>query len=242
MNFLVLVWLLKRLLYKPVLNAITDRKANVQNMLSEANKLRKEAQTLREEYEHRQADWRQERETVRSRMLEEINAEKVRLLAELQSSLQQEREKARALEERRLSDLTRQVEDAALAQGGLFAARLLARLASPELGARLVEVVIEDLRRLPEERRRAIRTVCVKGDAPIIVTSAHALSQQQRESLKEAAQSLLGRNVSCEWREDPQLLAGMRLSLGPWMLGANLQDELKFFSEALQPESPAHAS
>jgi F-type H+-transporting ATPase subunit b len=242
MNFLVLVWLLKRLLYKPVLNAIAERKANVQNTLSDADKLRKEAQTLREEYEHRQADWRQEKETVRNRMLEEVNGERVRLLAELQSTLQQEQEKARALEERRLSDLTHHVEDAAIAQGGLFAARLLARLASPELGARLVEVVIEDLHRLPEERRQAMRTACARGDAPIVVTSAHRLSSPQRESLMEAVQSLLGRTISCEWREDPQLLAGIRLSLGPWMLGANLQDELKFFSDTLRPVSPAHAS
>jgi F-type H+-transporting ATPase subunit b len=242
MNFLVLVWLLKRLLYKPVLNAIAERKANVQNTLSEADKLRKEAQTLREEYEHRQADWGQEKETVRSRMLEEVNAERVRLLAGLQSSLQQEREKARALEERHLIDLTHHVEDAAIAQGGLFAARLLARVASPELEARLVEVVIEDLDRLPEERRQAIRAGCASGDAPVIVSSAHALSHRQRESLTEAVQSLLGRKVSCEWREDAQLLAGIRLNLGPWMLGANLQDELKFFSETLRPVSPTHAS
>jgi F-type H+-transporting ATPase subunit b len=241
-NFLVLVWLLKRFLYKPVLNAIADRKASVQNTLSEADKLRKDAQTLREEYEHRQADWRQEKETVRSRMLEEVNAERVRLLAELQSSLEQEREKAKVLEERRLRELTRQVEETAVAQGGLFAARLLARLASPELEARLVELVLEDLGRLSDERRQAIRSACAKTVAPVIVSSAHLLSQRQRESLTEAVQLLLGRNVACEWREDAQLLAGIRLSLGPWMLGANLQDELKFFSETLRPVSPAHAS
>lgn len=241
-NFLVLVWVLTRLLYAPVLNVVAQRKADIQKTLSDADTLRQEAQTLREQYEHRQSDWNREKETARNRMLEEVTAEKARLLAGLQASLEQEREKSRALEERQLTDLTRQVEDAAMTQGGLFAARLLARLASPELEATLVKVAIEDLRLLPEERRQAIRTACTKGDAPVIVSSAYVLSQSQRESLLEAVQSLLGQSISCEWREDPHLLAGLRLSLGPWMLGANLQDELKFFSETLRPVSPIHVS
>jgi F-type H+-transporting ATPase subunit b len=241
-NFLVLIWLLKRLLYKPVLSAIAQRKSDIQRTLSEAESLRKEAQTLREEYEHRQAEWGQEKEKARSRMLEEVNAERVRLQAALRSSLEQEREKAKVLEDRRLSELTRQVEDAAIAQGGEFAAKLLSRFASAELEVRLVEMIIEDLRELSEERRQAIRTACAKADASVIVSSAHVLGQSQRESLTEAVQLLLGRAVHCEWREDANLLAGIRLSLGPWMLGANLQDELKFFTEALRPVSPTHAS
>lgn len=242
-NFLVLVWLLKRWLYKPVLRAIAERKAEVQRTLAEADTLRKEAQTLQEQYAHRQATWGQEKEQARNQMLEEVNAEKIHLLAALRSSLDQEREKAGALEERRLNELTREVEDTAIAQGGEFAARLLSRFASPELEARLVELVIEDLRELSEERRQTIRTACAKADAPVVVSSAHALSQSQRESLTNAVQLLVERPVHCEWREDPDLLAGIRLSLGPWMLGANLKDELKFFTEALRrPVSATHAS
>ena len=242
LNFLVLVWILQRLLYQPILKVIAERKAEIRDTYSKADRLRKEAEALREQYENRQAEWNREKEMVRHRMVEEVNAEKTRLLAALQHSLEQEREKVRALEERRLTDLTRQAEDAAIAQGGRFAARLLARLASAELETKLVEILLEDLRRIPAEQRQAIRTACAKADMSAIVTSAHALSQSQRESLLEVLQSLLGQSVSCEWREDQDLMAGIRLSLGPWMLGANLQDELKAFSEAAPSVSASHAS
>ena len=242
LNFLVLVWILKRLLYKPILKVIAERKAEIQKTLSDADTLRKEAQALREQYENRQVQWNREKETVRNRMVEEVNAEKARLLASLQNSLEQEREKARALEERRRTELTQRAEDAAIAQGGRFAARLLARLASAELEEKLVEVLVEDLRQIPDERRQAIRTACAKTDGPAIVTSAYLLSQSQRTSLLEAIQSFLGQSISCEWREDRDLMAGIRLSLGPWMLGANLQDELRVFSEAVQSVGASHAS
>ena len=242
LNFLVLVWVLKRLLYKPILNVIAERKAEIQNTLSTAETLRREAQALREQYENRQVEWNREKETVRNRMMEEVNAEKAGLLAALQYSLEQEREKAGALEERRLTDLTRQAENAAIAQGGQFAARLLARLASAELEAKLVEVMLEDLSRIPGEQLQTIRAACATGEVPVIVTSAHGLSQPQRKSLLEALESLLGRSLACEWREDQGLMAGIRLSLGPWVLGANLHDELKAFAETAQSVSATHAS
>ena len=118
LNFLVLVWVLKRLLYRPVLKVIADRKAEIQNRLSDAERLREEAQSLREQYENRQAEWNREKDTVRNRMVEEVNAERGRRLTALQASLEEEREKARAVNERRLADLTRQAEHAAIPTAG----------------------------------------------------------------------------------------------------------------------------
>ena len=241
-NFLVLVWILTRLLYRPILHTIAQRTAAVQHDLAEAGRLRQEAHDLQIQYERRQADWTVEAERMRGRMVEDVQHEKRRLLDELQSSLQQEREKATALEARRLSDLRRQVEDTAVMQGGLFATKLLTRLANAELEARLVTMLIEDLHQLNSERRHAIQNACTQAPGPVIVTSAHLLSQSQRDSLTEAASSLLGQPASCEWREDPRLLAGLRVSLGPWMLQANLQDELRFFSESVHSVSPLHVS
>ncbi|MBS0149679.1 MAG: F0F1 ATP synthase subunit delta [Nitrospira sp.] len=242
LNFLILVWVLKRLLYRPVLKVIADRKADIRNTLSDAERLRKEAQSLREQYENRQEEWNREKDRVRNRMVEEVNAERGRRLTALQASLEEEREKARVVNERRLTDLTRQAEHAAIAQGGQFAARLLTRLVSVDLEARLMEVMLEDLSRIPDERRQAVRAACATSDITVLVTSAHELSQLQRGSLLKAVESFLGRSVSCEWREDKGLLAGIRLSLGPWVLGANLQDELKAFVETAQFAGTAHAS
>ena len=241
-NFLVLVWILTRLLYRPILHTIAQRTAAVQHDLAEAERLRREAHDLQIQYEHRQADWTTEAERMRGRMVEDVQREKRRLLDELQASIQQEREKAAALEERRLMDLRCQVEEAAVMQGGLFASKLLTRLAHAELEARLVSMLLEDLRELDTERRQAIRSACAEDHGPVVVTSAHHLTKPQRDSLAEAVQSLLGQPALFEWQEDPRLLAGVRALLGPWMLQANLQDELRFFSEGMRTVSSGHGS
>lgn len=231
LNFLVLVWILKRFLYKPVLNVIAQRRARIEQTRSESERLKSEAQSLRERYESRLADWEREREKARTQLLDEIGAERVRLQGGLRVSLEQEREKARALQERRISDLARQAEEAGIAQGGRFVARLLSRLAGPDLEARLVGLVLEDLRGLPEEQRQAIRDACSKVGETIRVTSAFPLDQGPREALAAGLQQLVGRAVCIEWLEDSALLAGVRISIGSWVLRANLQDELRFFAE-----------
>lgn len=241
-NFLILLWLLKRVLYKPVLNAIAQRKADVQATVAGAERLRGEAQTLKAQYEHRLADWEHEKERARAGMLQDVAAERTRLLAEVRSSLDQEREKVRVLDEGRLEERARHVEEAAFAQAGQFAAALLSRFAGSELDARLVGLVLEDLPALSEEQRRAIRAGCSETVVPVQVTSARPLAQTQRYALTEALQKLLGRTVSCEWGQDALLLAGVRISVGPWVLRANLQDELRFFTEAGHRGSPPSAS
>lgn len=232
LNFLVLVWLLKRFLYKPVSRVITDRQAALERLRADAERLRVEGEALKQRYEGRLAEWEQEKAKARAILLEEHSAERARLMEELHVSLEQERQKVKAREERRRQELQRQTEEAALAQGARFAARLLERLAHPDLTAQLAALTLEELRELPEERRQAIRSICRNGEAEAQVLTAHRLDDAHRASFATVLGELTGRPVTCVWAEDASLLAGVRISVGPWVLAANLRDELKGFMES----------
>ena len=135
-NFLVLVWILKRFLYKPVLEAIAHRKAVIDKTLADANAKEAGAQALVEQYQNRLADWENEKEKLRAGVAEEITARRVKMMAALENSLKQERKKARVLEERRLNELKNQAEEEGIARGVQFTGRLLACAVCPELGGK----------------------------------------------------------------------------------------------------------
>jgi F-type H+-transporting ATPase subunit b len=232
LNFLVLVWLLKRFLYKPVSKVITDRQGALDRIRADAERLRVEGETLKQRYEGRLAEWEQEKAKARALLLEEHGAERARLMEELRASLEQERQKTKAREERRRQELHRQAEEAALAQGARFAARLLERLARQDLTAQLAALTLEELRELPDERRQTIRSICRNGESSAQVLTAHRLDDTQQAALATALEELAGRPVTCVWAEDASLLAGLRISLGPWVLASNLRDELKGFMES----------
>jgi F-type H+-transporting ATPase subunit b len=232
-NFLVLVWILKRFLYKPVLEAIAQRKAAIEKSLTDANAKEAGARALAEQYQNRLAEWDREKEKLRAQVAEEISAQRVQMMAALENSLKQEREKARVLEERRLSDLQSKVEEEGRAKGVQFTARLLARAASSELEARLVSLALEDLPLLSEEQIEALRSVSQQPGLHVKVTSAFPLSAPQRGVIAQKLKDVTQESVAVEFNQDNGLLAGLRISVGPWVLRANLEDELKFFAEAV---------
>jgi F-type H+-transporting ATPase subunit b len=229
-NFVVLIWILNRFLYRPVMNVIAQRKAAIQKTLSEAETTRNNAQALQSQYENRLTEWEQERDKARTQLRDEINAERSRLLDNLRAELDQEREKAVALEQRRLKDFAQQAEATAIAQGGAFASRLLSRLGGPELERKIIDMVREDLPNLPHDQLQAIRATSATIGLPMKITSAYPLDTARREVLCHACRMLAGHDVACEFLEDSALIAGVRISFGSWVLRANVQDEMSFFA------------
>ena len=231
-NFLVLLWILKRFFYKPVMNAIAQRRAAIDKTLSDAKAIQADAETLKQQYQNRLADWEREKEKLRLSMLEEINVERRRLMTALQSDLEKEREKNRVLEERRVSQLRREIEEKAVDRGGQFVSRLLSRLAGSALEESIGELFVEDLPQLPATKLQAIRAACREANAKIKVASVYPIGERQRNALIQAFGNLADQQILCEFAQDQSLTAGWRISVGPWALHANLRDELKFFSEA----------
>ena len=232
-NFLVLVWILKRFLYKPVLEAIAHRKSVIDKTLADANAKEAGAQALVEQYQNRLADWENEKEKLAAGVAAEISAQRATMIAALENSLKQEREKARVLEERRLNQLKNRAEEEGIARGVQFTGRLLACAACAELEARLVNRTLEDLPRLPEEQIKALRSVCRQDGVRVKVTSAFPLSAAQRSAIARRLKEVTEDSVAVEFTEDSRLLAGLRISVGPWILRANVEDELEFFAQAV---------
>lgn len=231
-NFLVLIWILNRFLYKPVMTVIAQRRTAIQKTQADVQQMRSEAETLRGQYENRLAEWEQERDQARAKLRDEISAERNRLLDGLRTELDQERQKAAAVEQRRLKEFTQQTEAAAIAQGAIFASRLLSRLGGAELERSIIDLVMEDLPRLPQDKIQAIQSVPATTGLAMRITTGYPLDTTQRKGLGDACRTLMGREVPCEFLEDRNLIAGLRISFGSWVLRANVQDEMKCFVES----------
>jgi F-type H+-transporting ATPase subunit b len=236
-NFLILIWILKRFLYKPVLEAIARRKVAIDKTLTDAKARQDEARTLEEQYRNRLAAWENEKTQLRTKLQEEMNAQRGKMTTALDESLAQERERQRAVEQRRIEELERQVEEESRTKGAQFTARLLTRLASPDLEAKIVDLVLEEISVLPPEQAKAIKAAARNGGRQVRTTSAFPLAATQRGAISQKLRTALDDQVTVDFREDSGLLAGLRIGVGPWVLHANIEDELRFFAEGMRNES-----
>src|SRR5580658_4333804 len=81
-NFLILVWLLKRFLYKPILHAIDDREKGIAAQLADAVAKRAEAQKDRDDFQHKNEAFDKERAALLKKATDLAKAERQRLLGE----------------------------------------------------------------------------------------------------------------------------------------------------------------
>jgi F-type H+-transporting ATPase subunit b len=235
-NFLVLVWILKRFFYKPVLEVIARRRAGIEKTLADAQALRAEAEALQEKYEGRLTDWDQDRQQAREALARELDAERSREMAELETELERKREKARVYVARREADARRTVEETALMQAAKFATRLLEGAAGPDTEARLVELVIADLTQLQPERVDAIHSNYGPTPDAIVAVSAFPLTDDQCQRLKEVLAELTSPSIPVRFEQNGELLAGLRITIGAWVMAANLRDELQGFTRLAHGE------
>ncbi|MCB1984924.1 MAG: F0F1 ATP synthase subunit delta [Burkholderiales bacterium] len=232
-NFLILIWILKRFLYQPVLDIIDERRTGIDQALADAKRIEEEAKALKQKNEQFLVEWENEKETAHAQLVAELAELRERKLAEITQKIDEETERRRILDERCRCDYEKMIEEKAIAQGVAFASKLLTRVATPELETHLFELLIEDLSSLNEADKRAIAEAAAAPAAQIIVQSAFPLADRHREALSDALSGLVNKKTAIEFQCDETLLAGIHMTIGPWVLHANLRDELKFFSKPL---------
>ncbi len=230
-NFLVLVWILRRYLYRPVLNTLAARKAGIERVLAEAKEAEERASALKDQFEGRLADWEEEKAAARASLETALALERERQMAALAEALAAERERTAAQEAHRQEALRRELAAAAGAEARRFARALLGRVAGRETEARLVELFVEELGALPEERLDALRAG-QNGHARGVFATAFPLPQALRARLAAAVEARLGMHGEFDFVEDSALLAGVRLSLGAWQLDFSVAGELGAFAES----------
>lgn len=144
-NFLLLVWLLHKFTWKPIIGALEKREQQIAQDKQAAAQARQDAQQLKAELE---AKWQQFAHEAAQKMQETVavgQAQKERLLAETKEQaerlLQQAQAQIQAEKEKALQDVRKQIVQTAL----LAAAKVTRQQVSPQAAEASVEEVLQHL-------------------------------------------------------------------------------------------------
>jgi len=230
-NFLVLVWILKRFLYQPVLDVIARRRAEIDRQLIDAGESSARAQAVQQKYEGRLGEWERERQQAREQLRTDIEIERQARLDKLNGELEQYRQRSEVAAVQKLDDAKRKSEVEALRHGARFATRLLEQTTGPETQQKLVALLLDELAMLPQQSVTAIQHQLGADASRVTIHSAYELPIDTCHQLEQALQNTLNIKASPDYEVDPQLLAGVSIAVGDWELDANIRDELQGFAE-----------
>ncbi len=224
LNFLVLAFVLYRLLYRPLREAIEKRKADNERARTEAEAARQEANAAKEQLAAKLAEADKDRQALLRKAVEQAEVEKVKRLAEAESAATAIREQAGHDAEQLRSDTIAGLErDVGMLAVGL-ADRLLAGAANTSLNCQLMRRLVETVHTISGSERERVRQDAGKSDA--VVESATALDESTRSELAVAIRELLGRAIELKVDVKPALIAGGLLRLGGHVWDASAAGQL----------------
>lgn len=207
-NFLVLVWLLKRFLYHPILDGIDAREREIAERMGEAAQIRAAAEAAEADYQAQLESLRAGREGKLDEARKSAEAERDALLAETRERLvreQADRARQRVEEARRYSaQLHRDGAQALLA----LTRKALKDLADETLEARIVAQASGRLGAIADDLRKAA------GESLQALALTHEpLPDAARERLRgELAELIPG--ITVTFRHEPAQPPGLSLRLG----------------------------
>ena len=244
LNFLILVWLMKRFLYKPILNAIDTREKRIAKELADADAKKAEAQKERDEFQKKNEEFDQQRAALLTKATDEANAERQRLLDEA-------RKAADALSAKRQESLINDAHNlnqaiSRLTQNEVFAItrKALTDLATTSLEERMGEVFTRRLRELDDKAKAVLGEALKKNSEPALVRSAFDLPAEQRAAIQNALNETFSAEIHLRFETSPDLVSGIELSSNGQKVGWSIADYLasleKGVSELLkEKEKPA---
>ena len=232
LNFLIMVWLLKRYLYKPVLDAISARERRIAMQLADAASKQAAATSERDEFDRKNKEFDAQRTLLLTKAGEEAKLEQQRLREQARKdadALRSRLEDALRSEQQILSgELARRTRDEVFA----IARKVLADLASTSLEDMLLRVFIERLRALNAADRQLLAAASASGSVTaspggaVVVRSAYDLSAQQRSAIEQAVTEVCGTAVRPSYETVPALISGLELSVNGRKLAWSITDYL----------------
>jgi F-type H+-transporting ATPase subunit b len=234
-NFVILVWLLQRFLYKPIVNAMRTREERIASQLRDAEKQKAEAdaesvkfRVAQDQLEQRKQELLRkaegEAETLRRQLKEEARHEIETVREKWQQALRDEQGAFRA-------ELTKAVRQEVFS----IAKTVLADLAGVDVQGRIATMFIRRLEKLSaDEKAKLSSIVTADGKAPVI-RSAFELSPAVREAIERAVAKLEPDTLQgVEYEMTPDLVGGIELAANGRKISWSIDDYLLSLEQRVQ--------
>lgn len=167
-NFLILIWLLKKLLFRPVMNAMERRELGISGRLRQAHEQREEAEALQRKYQQRLQQLEDEKEAVMAEARQQAENEKNNLLQRLNDEMQHKKMQFKTEMRQEQRELGEQIGRSLVEKTVALSNRVLSELADQNLEQRLIERFLAHLDGLPDTEQVAIKQSLQRYDAVLV--------------------------------------------------------------------------
>lgn len=232
-NFLVLVLLLRRFLYGPIIRAMDEREAKIAAEMEEAESARNDATREAESYRAKTRELEERREEMLFQAREDAEERRKELVRQARQEVEELRarwlESLRQEQDEFLQGLRQRVRQ----QVTNIARRALTDLANVELEQQMVGVFLQRLQALDETAQETWTERARQTDHPLVVRSAFNLPPEMREAIVQAVEKRLSDGIKVRFEQAPEMICGIEAKLDRHKIAWTLEDYLTSLEETL---------
>ena len=241
-NFIILVWLLKRFLYKPILDAIDAREKRIAAELADADTKKAEAEKEHTDFEDKNRVFDQQRSALLGKAADEAKAERERLIDQAKKDAESLRvtqaDALRGDQVRLGSEITLLAEREVFA----IARKALTDLATVSLEERVGEVFTRRLRELDPKAKELLGAALKNSPQPALIRSAFDLPADQKAAIQNALNETFSTVVRIKFEDSQDVVCGIELTANgqkvAWSIASYLTELSKKVSDLVDTQSP----
>jgi F-type H+-transporting ATPase subunit b len=210
-NFLILVWLLKRFLYQPILDAIDAREQRIAAELADADAKKMEAQKERDTFQQKNEDFDKQRMARMNQITEAANAERAQLLDAARQESDDLRVQLQTTLKNEQHNLNEALSHRAREEVFAIVRKALIDLADTTLEDRVTAIFFDRLRALNDKEIADLKLVLKEPVNPLLIRTAFILSAEQRTTIETTLNDILGEEKMVKFETAPDLVSGIEL-------------------------------
>jgi F-type H+-transporting ATPase subunit b len=240
-NFLVLVFLLRRFLYGPIVRAMQEREERVLAREEDAEAARQEALQEAAAYRERNSELERAGHEMLAQARAEAEAERRAQINLAREEIEELKARWHQALEREQSEFLDELRRRIAGQVHVIARKALQDLADADLEQRMVDRFIGRVRGMDPGERHEIIAAARRSGEDIVVTSAFELPQETTERLLEAVRREVGDGIGVHFDRSHDLMLGIEMRAHghklSWTLDAYLDSLAENLFDALEAET-----
>ena len=229
-NFSVLLWLLRRFLYQPILNSLDAREMRLKKVLEDANAKNADAEQRQDVCRRKEAELEKQRTTIMEKTEVEAKQQRIKLVARAQVDADKILRKRLESTQRVLRNMEHEVLSQNIEEVYATAAKILDDLAGVKLEQAIVDKFLTQLKGLRGKQYEML-SEAMQSAEHLVVRSAFPLNDEYKTDIERTLTELLSKqklpNITLNFVCVPKLMAGLELSVGGWKLAWSIHDHLK---------------
>ncbi|MGR9052148.1 MAG: F0F1 ATP synthase subunit B family protein [Gammaproteobacteria bacterium] len=232
-NFLILIALLKRFLYRPILKTLNRREKQIAGQILEARNLKTEAERQCSEYREKNEQFERQRGAMIAQAQQDAEAERQTLIegAKVEiAALRNDWLKALKTEQ---SLFKREIMRLARSEVLEITRKVMSDMASESLEQRICESFGQHLQSFSESEKKTFASAVRAKSEPLTLTTAFALTAAQQQTLGLIVTKVFEIDVPIDYLTDTKLICGIELCTGGYKLSWHVDDYLRALEQNL---------